>query len=127
VTQRRLVLRLILRMPSPTALTFLAGLFAGAGINMLTSTATGESGGTTRAVALDAIAWVAAAAFLTTAAHQLEVAERDAALHIMNPNLSAAERRAERDRYFDKVAGVTASLIGLTMLSILAAVLLLPG
>lgn len=125
--QRRLVLRLILRLPSPTALTFLAGLFAGAGINMLTSTATGESGATAKAVALDAIAWVTAAAFLTTAAHQLDIAEREAGFHIMDANLSADEKRAERNHYFDKIAGVTAALIGLTLLSVLAAILLLPG
>jgi hypothetical protein len=127
VTPASLMLRIVRHLPSPTALTFLAGLFAGAGINMLTSAAVGEAGGTTRMIVLDALAWVAAAGFLTAAAQRLDGAEREASVYIMDPNLSPIEKQAERAKQIEKVANATAVLGGLTILALVAAILLLPG
>lgn len=125
--KRRFALAVVLRLPSPTALTFLAGLFAGAGINLLTSTATGEPGVNAGAVALDAISWVAAAAFLSWVAHRLDATQRQAALYIMDPNLSPAVKQAEHEKQLDEIAGVTTLLLALTLACLVAAVLLLPG
>jgi hypothetical protein len=121
------MLRVVRHLPSPTALTFLAGLFAGAGINMLTSAAVGEAGGTTKMIIFDALAWVAAAGFLTSAAQRLDSAEREASFYIVDPNLSPVEKQAERGKQIEKVANATAALVGLTILALAAAILLLPG
>lgn len=127
MTAPRPVQYVVRHLPSPTALTFLAGLFAGAGINMLTSAAIGEGGGATWKIALDALAWVAAAGFLTSAAHRLDGAEREAGFYIMDPNLSPIEKRAEREKQIETVANATAVLGVLTVLALVAAILLLPG
>ena len=61
--------RTVMRILSPSALTFLAGLFAGAGINMLTSVATGPADPPTSAIVVDSAMWVLAAAATTWLAH----------------------------------------------------------
>lgn len=121
-------MRIVHYLPSSSSLTFLAGLFAGAGINMLTSAAIGESGTSTWTIILDSLAWVAAAGFLTSAARRLDAADREASFYILDPNLSANEKRAVRERQLDKVARTTVVMVGLTGLALVAAVLLLlPG
>jgi hypothetical protein len=55
--------------PPPSALNFLAGLFAGAGINMLTSVTTGPVDIPRAAIVGDAAMWVLAAAAATWLAH----------------------------------------------------------
>jgi hypothetical protein len=127
VTRRRPVLRIVLLLPNPTALNFLAGLFAGAGINMLTSTATGESSTSAGAVALDAVVWVAAAVFMAWVAHRLDAAQRQASFFTTNPYLEPDEKRAEYEKQLDETAPVTALLLGLTLVCLIAATLLLPG
>ena len=124
---RPLALGIVSRLPSPTALTFLSGLFAGAGINMLTSTATGESSTSAGSVAFDAVAWVAAAAFLSWVAHRLDAVQRQAAFYIMDPNLSPAVKQAELDKQLGRIAPATTVLLALTVVCLVAAVLLLPG
>ena len=116
---------LIYHVPSPTTLTFFAGLFAGAGINILTSAATEQFPSPMRQVAVsDAVLWVVAAGFLVAAAQRLEAAEREAARYA-DPHLGPAERHEVRKSMIDRVAGSTAVLFGLAVLSLIAAVLLL--
>lgn len=80
---------------TPGALTFLAGLSAGAGINMLTSVATDPAAGAARIV-LDSVLWVVASALLTAMATVKSQAQ-SAADRATNPELSAAENDGARD------------------------------
>jgi hypothetical protein len=109
------------------ALTFLAGLFAGAGINMLTSSATGESSASASAIAVDAVAWIVAAALLTAAAQRVDSAEREASKRLQDPNLSEEVKRDERENQLNQVATTTVVLLALTLLSAVLAILLIPG
>lgn len=108
-------------------MNFLAGLFAGAGINMITSVATSPDGDApTLAIGLDSATWVLAAAFLTWAAQVLQSAERDADLQIA-PDFSARERQQVRDLYRQESLRAVRIPLGLTVISLLAAIALLPG
>ncbi|PZG13159.1 hypothetical protein C1I95_24300 [Micromonospora craterilacus] len=115
-------------IPSPSALNFLAGLFAGAGINMLTSVSTGPPDPeiSTLKVALDSALWVIAAAFLTWAAHLLEAAEREADLYIAK-KFNEAEKKELRQEYRSRALRRARLPLVLTGLSLVSAVLLLPG
>ena len=124
MSERRLPLKIVLRLPTPTGLTFLSGLLAGAGINMLTSAATGESTTSAGMVTVDAIAWVAAAVFLFSAAQRLETAQRHAASH--TADLTALESQSEYEKQLDLVADRIVTLLILTVISLAAAVTLLP-
>jgi hypothetical protein len=53
------------RLLPPPALNFAAGLFAGAGINLLTSVATAPPGTAANGIVVDSAMWVAAAAAAT--------------------------------------------------------------
>jgi hypothetical protein len=61
----------------PTSLlNFLAGLFAGAGINLLTSLATAPPDAPTTAIEIDAAVWIGAAAATTAWAYVSETIDR---------------------------------------------------
>jgi hypothetical protein len=116
-----------LTLPAPSALNFLAGMFAGAGINMLTSVSTGPPGGVpTAKIALDSALWVFAAGFLTWAAQVIEHDERDADLFI-DRDFSEREKKDIREEYRRRASRRARLPIGLTMLALVAAVLMLPG
>ncbi|WP_433060203.1 hypothetical protein [Dactylosporangium sp. CS-033363] len=116
-----------LRLPGPSSLNFLAGIFAGAGINLLTSVATGPEGTvSTGKVAVDSLCWVAAAGFLTWAAQLVEHGERDADLYI-DREFSDEEKREIREQYIGAaMRKAWAPLIG-TLVAFVLALLLLPG
>jgi hypothetical protein len=114
-------------LPSPSPLNFFAGLFAGAGINMLTSVSSGDPGQpSSLKLGIDSFLWVLAAGFLTWAAHILEEAEREAALYI-DRGMSDHERREIRQANLKQAAPKAVWAIALTGLSVLAAIFLLPG
>lgn len=107
-------------------MNFLAGIFAGAGINMITSVATAPEGGVSTAkIALDSALWVLVAAFLTWAAQLLQSGERDADLQIA-PGFSPGERHEVRELYRMKSLQAVRLPLGLTVISLLAAIALLP-
>ncbi|MDG4782566.1 hypothetical protein O7614_23175 [Micromonospora sp. WMMD961] len=115
-------------VPAPSTLNFLAGLFAGAGINMLTSVSTGpaDPGVSTGKVALDSALWVVAAAFLTWAAHLFQAAERDADLYI-DRDFSEPEKQEIRQEYLRRALRRARLPLMMTVLALVCAVLLLPG
>jgi hypothetical protein len=114
-------------LPSPSPLNFFAGLFAGAGINMLTSVSSGEPGQPSNLkLGVDSFLWVLAAGFLTWAAHILEDAEREATLYI-DRNMSENEKRDIRQAQLRRATPKAVKAIVLTGLSVVAAVILLPG
>ena len=113
-------------LPGSSSLNFVAGIFAGAGINMITSVATGpESGVSTLKIAIDSAFWVLAAGFLTWAAQLLQSSERDADLQI-TPDLTPPERREVRNLHLSEALLAVRLPLGLTFVSLLAAVALLP-
>lgn len=115
----------IYRLPSPTSLTFFACLFAGVGINMLTSFAIDPAEAPDKGIAVsDAILWVVAAGFLVAVAQQLEGAEREAALYT-DGRLRPEEKSEVRREKIDLVARSASVLLGLAILSLIAAVTLL--
>ena len=100
-------------------LNFLAGLFAGAGINMLTSAATGPVGTSTVAVAVDAGIWVLAAGASTWLAHVVEVVNREVERRLQDdfsPAEEAGVRRSVR-------GGMAVRLRAATVATVLAATL----
>jgi hypothetical protein len=114
-------------LPSASPLNFVAGLFAGAGINMLTSVSAGAPGqASSFKLGLDSFLWVLAAGFLTWAARIIENAEREAALYI-DRAMGQQERAQIREENLRYVAPRAVRAIVLTALSVFAAILLLPG
>ncbi|MEU7757056.1 hypothetical protein AB0B57_31490 [Micromonospora sp. NPDC049101] len=115
-------------VPAPSTLNFLAGLFAGAGINMLTSVSTGPAGTdvSTGKIALDSALWVVAAGFLTWAAHLFQAAERDADLYI-DRDFSEPEKQEIRQEYLRRALRRARLPLVMTVLALVCAVLLLPG
>ena len=121
-------MNLISALPSPSMLNFLAGLFAGAGINMLTSVATGPPGNiSTAKIALDSVLWVVAAGFLTWAARILETADQGAERRISGLKITEEEKQDIIEEYRKTARRRVELAIVLTLLSVLAAVLLMPG
>jgi hypothetical protein len=113
-------------LPASSSLNFLAGIFAGAGINLITSVATGpEADMSTGKIALDALLWVLAAAFLTWAAQVVQHGERDADLHI-DRDFSEPEKVEIREQHRRKAMKKARMPLLLTVVSLLAAFLLLP-
>jgi hypothetical protein len=117
---------LFYRLPAPPTLNFLAGLLAGAGINMLTSVATGpaEEVSTTRVVADSAI-WILAAIFVSRLAQVVERGQQDADLHI-DRDFSASEIREIRSEYLRKAYANARFPLIAAIVAIVSAVLLLP-
>ncbi|GAA2344279.1 hypothetical protein [Dactylosporangium salmoneum] len=119
--------RLGMSLPAPSSLNFLAGIFAGAGINLITSVATGPDGGiSTAKISLDSLLWVVAAGLLTWAAQVVQHGERDADLHI-DPDFSDVEKREIRERYMGEALRRARVPLVLTAVSVVFAVLLLPN
>lgn len=84
------------RLLPSSLLNFIAGLLAGAGINMLTSVEAGPTSVPTHKIVIDSLGWVAAAGFSAAAAHRAETAERRADLaysESYGPDLNRAIRR----------------------------------
>ena len=113
-------------LPASSSLNFLAGIFAGAGINLITSVATGPEGAVvTSEVAADSALWVLAAAFVTWAAQVLQHGERDADLET-SPTFSPEERTEIRQKH-ERISWKRAKLpILLTVISLIGSVALLP-
>ena len=112
--------------PASSSLNFLAGICAGAGINMITSVATGpESLVTPARIALDAGLWVLAAAFLTWAGQVVQQGERDADLEIA-PDFTERERREVRQAHQSGALRRARLPLGLTLAAVLGAVAMLP-
>jgi hypothetical protein len=113
-------------VPASSSLNFLAGIFAGAGINLVTSVATGpEADVSAWKIAIDSALWVLAAAFLTWAAQVVQRGERDADLELSGP-LSDIEKHDIRDA-FERRSWRRARLpIILTVMSMVGSVALLP-
>jgi hypothetical protein len=83
------------RLLPASLLNFLAGLLAGAGINLLTGLETGPSRVPDRAIVIDSIAWIGAAVFAASAARFSEIAEQRAGLE-MGQNFPAELNRQIR-------------------------------
>lgn len=114
-------------VPAPAALNFLAGVFAGAGINMLTSVSTGPDGNVrASAIAVDSALWILGAAFLTWGAHIFEEAQREAELHI-DRDFSDREKAEIREAQLLEARRRAAVPLLLTGIAISGAILLLPG
>jgi hypothetical protein len=113
-------------LPASSSLNFLAGIFAGAGINLITSVATGPEGDISSAkIAVDSALWVAAAAFLTWAAQVVHRGERDADMEIQG-RLTQEEKESIRDHLERRSWHRARYPILLTFLSVLGSVALLP-
>lgn len=112
--------------PASSSLNFLAGIFAGAGINLITSVATGpEADVSNTKIALDSALWVVTAAFLTWAAQVVQRGERDADLEIQG-RLTLAEKEEIRD-HLERQSWRRARLpVILTVVSLVGSVVLLP-
>ncbi|WP_306205003.1 hypothetical protein [Actinoplanes sp. RD1] len=117
--------RWVARLPAPGLLNFLAGLFAGTGINLLTSSAVGDGGGLSVLTVLDSSAWVLGAALVTVAATMLQNAEAEAAL-LDSPMFEEAERREIRMLQRRPIARRAVLLMLGGLLSVVLAVVLLP-
>jgi hypothetical protein len=114
-------------LPASSSLNFLAGIFAGAGINLVTSVATGPEGGaSTGKILLDSTFWVLAAAFLTWAAQVLQNGERDADLDI-DRDFSEAEKQDIRQLNQRRALREALWPLVLTGAAVIASLLLLPG
>ncbi|GIE99679.1 hypothetical protein Ari01nite_71440 [Paractinoplanes rishiriensis] len=113
------------RFPAPGTLNFLAGLLAGAGINLLTSAAVGDGGGLGIHIVLDSVAWVSGAALLTSAATMLGNADRQAAL-LITPEFNDMERRQIRTLEINRVARPVRWLLLGAFACVAVAVALLP-
>jgi len=113
-------------LPASSSLNFLAGIFAGAGINLITSVAAGPEVAVPMAkIALDSTLWVVAAGFLTWAAQVLQHGERDADL-LIAPDFSELERREVRDLHQKKALRQAWLPLILTLVSLVGAIALLP-
>jgi hypothetical protein len=109
-----------------SSLNFLAGILAGAGINLITSVATGpDSTVSIPLVAFDTALWVVAAGLLTWAAQIVQRGEREADLEI-NRNLSEIEKRDIRDMFEQRSWGRARVPVVWTVIVLAGAILLLP-
>lgn len=115
-----------IELPASSSLNFLAGIFAGAGINLLTSVATGPEADVSNAkIAIDSLFWVAAAACLTWAAQVVQRGERNADAEIRG-RLTEIEKEEVRDS-LERQSWRRARLpIALTVVSLIGSVVLLP-
>jgi hypothetical protein len=78
---------------SSSLLNFLAGLFAGAGLNLITQAQTGPLTQPKWAVFTDSVPWIVASIFTAWAGHLVAEAERESDLKIRE-GLTDVERRA---------------------------------
>jgi hypothetical protein len=113
-------------LPASSSLNFLAGIFAGAGINLITSVATGpEAEVSTAKIAVDSLLWVLAAAALTWAAQVVQRGERDADLEI-GAQLTDVEKHEVRELFGRRSWRQARLPVVLTLVSLAGAVVLLP-
>ena len=105
--------------PPPPALNFLAGLVAGAGINMLTSVATAPGETSTMAIVVDAAVWVLAAASATWLAHVVDEVNREVDRRVHEDFRAREEAGVRRDVHRAATAA--------TLVAAAAGVLLLPN
>jgi hypothetical protein len=114
-------------LPPSSLLNFLAGIFASAGINLLTSVATGpEADVSTAKIAIDSCCWVVAAAFLTWAAQVIRRSERSTDVAAVNGLLSGEEKEEQRDAIREQTWRKARLPIALTVVSVIGSVILLP-
>ena len=106
-------------------LNFLAGLAAGAGINLLTSIEGGSNFPKDKIV-LDSVVWIVDAMMLAYAAHLAETVEREAALAFDN-TLSTAEKRDILRDEVDKRRVRSYGSIVLGVVGGVIAMMLVPG
>lgn len=83
------------RLLPASLLNFLAGLLAGAGLNLLTALETGPTKAPEHAIVIDSLAWIGAAVFAASAAHVAGTAEQHASLS-MNRNFPPELNRKMR-------------------------------
>jgi hypothetical protein len=116
------------RLLPSSLLNFLAGLLAGAGINLLTAVATGPTDVSSHDVGMDAVFWVVAAAFSASAAHVVEGAVRKAAAieRTVSSALGEEEQLAILRNEAGKVALTFWSLVLLTAFFVAVAVAFIP-
>lgn len=113
-------------IPASSSLNFLAGICAGAGINLITSVATGpESDVATVKLALDSVLWVLTAAFLTWAAQVVHRGEQEAE-RLITRDFSEEEQREVRGLLQRTSARNARWPLALTVVSLLGALALLP-
>ena len=113
-------------LPPASSINFLAGILAGAGINLITSVATGpDSTVSIPLVAVDTVLWVVAAGLLTWAAQIVQRGEREADLEI-NRNLSEVEKRDIRDMFEQRSWQRARTPVIWTVIVLAGAILLLP-
>jgi hypothetical protein len=112
-------------LPASSSLNFLAGIFAGAGINLITSVATDQDGEFSAQIGLDSALWVLAAGFLTWAANRLRRGERDTDL-LIAPDFTEGERRKVLELHTRRSLRQARIPLILTTVSLLLAVAGLP-
>lgn len=84
------------RLLPASLLNFIAGLLAGAGINLLTSLESGPTSVSARGIVVDSLIWIVAAIFVAAAARVAEAAEQRADLSMsknFTPELNREIRR----------------------------------
>lgn len=111
-------------MPSPSLLNFVAGLLAGAGINLVTSAATEDDPSAARRLCLLAVPWIAASVFLAWAAYMAERADRTSDL-LITANHSPDERQEIVKATFRTYARWFQLAVSLVVAAIVVAVVLL--
>jgi hypothetical protein len=111
-------------LPS-SAMNFLAGILAGAAINLLTSVATGPTDTSTLAIVIDAVAWLLAAIAAAWYAHLSETYSREVDRRL-TPELSLVEANGVRRTVRTEKARRLWLAATSTVLASILAVLLLP-
>jgi hypothetical protein len=117
-----------LAAPGSSSLNFLAGICAGAGINLITSVSVGpEVHVSIGKIAVDSALWVITAAFITWAAQIVQRGERDADIEMIGDELTAVEKRDIRAEIERKSWRSARLPVALTVISLIGSVMLLPG
>lgn len=113
-------------MFSSSLLNFLSGLFAGAGLNLITQAQTGPLTQPKWAVFLDSVPWVLASVFTAWAGNIVAGAEREADLKIRD-GFTDVERRAITRAEQRRVEGRYRALMAASIAGFAAALILTPG
>lgn len=114
-------------VPASSSLNFLAGICAGAGINLITSVATGpETDVSVAKIALDSALWVLSAAFLTWAAQIVQRGERDAEFAMIGDEFTTVEKQDIREKRTRESWQAARLPIVLTVISLIGSIVLLP-
>ena len=113
-------------MFSSSLLNFLSGLFAGAGLNLITQAQTGPLTQPKWSVFLDSIPWILTSVFQAWAGHIVQGAESEAEL-LYTSGLTAQERQAIARGEKRKVARRYNLLMGTSVITFGVALVLTPG